>query len=323
MSWLANTNPVLVKELRGRMRGGRAFLILTVFLLVLAIPTTLLYLVAAEQVRFNSLNAGQTIGKTLFLGIVTIALVQVMIVVPGQAAAAITSEKERETYDLLISTLLPPWKIILGKLIAALAYALLLIVAVIPFMAVSFFFGGVTVLEVTLALLGLFVTVLLFGAMGILWSVIMRRSLASTIITQATSVAVLLGIPFLLFVFAALFLQNSPLPSWAGSPVFVYLWIVFFSLHPFLALGWSEVLLTQGEARLFFPANVAANSPYILADSNRLVDDLNGNNALQFVVPHPWLLYSIEALLLTALLVFLSIRLLRPINDGPRRAKRA
>lgn len=321
MSWLANAHPVLVKELRGRMRGGRAFLILTVFLLVLAVPTTLLYLVAAENVRFNSLNAGQTIGKTLFLGIVFIALVQVMIVVPGQAAAAITSEKERETYDLLISTLLPAWKIIIGKLFAALAYALLLIIAVIPFMAVSFFFGGVTMLEVVLALVGLFVTVLLFGAMGILWSVIMRRSLASTIVTQATSVAVLLGIPFLMFVFAMLFFRESPMPNWTASPFFVYPWIMLFSLHPFMALGWSEMLLTQGEARLFFPAEAASSSPYI-PTGNDGFGNVAVENALQFLVPHPWLLYTIEALLLTTLLVFISIRLLRPINEGPRRPRK-
>ncbi len=314
MSWLSNANPVLVKELRGRMRGARAFVILTIFLLVLAIPTTLLYFTARETASFDQFNTGQRIGKTLFLGIVTVALVQVMIVVPGQAASALTSEKERETYDLLISTLLPPWKIIIGKLLAALAYALMLIVAVIPLMALSFFFGGVTLLEVVLALVGLVVTVVLFGSSGILWSVIMRRSMAATIVTQATSVALLLGIPFLAVIISIIVFRDFPPPAWTRSTPFVYAWIAMLSLHPFIALGCSEIYLTQGETRLFFPANEGGETPYVpfnMADG--------GTNAL---VPHPWLLYTIEATVLTIILIALSIRWLRPINDAPRQTRR-
>ncbi|MDP9311361.1 MAG: ABC transporter permease [Chloroflexota bacterium] len=313
MSWLSNSQPVLVKELRGRMRGARAFVILTIFLLVLAVPTTLLYIAVASTVQFDQFNAGQTIGKTLFLGIVTVALIQVLIVVPGQAASALTSEKERETYDLLISTLLPPWKIIIGKLLAALAYALLLIVAVIPFMAVSFFFGGVTVLEVILALVGLVVTVVLFGSSGILWSVIMRRSLAATIVTQAVSVGLLLGLPFLVFVAGVLIFRDFPPPAWTSSAPFVYLWITALSLHPFIALGASELYLQQGETRLFFPAGENPLVPFV---------PFEAGNGVNFLIPHPWLLYTLEAAVLSTILIALSIRLLRPINEGPTRPRR-
>lgn len=313
MSWLSNANPVLVKELRGRMRGGRAFVILTVFLLVLALPTTLLYLTIADFSGSNGFDAGQTIGKTLFIGIVTIALVQVMIVVPGQAASALTSEKERETYDLLISTLLPAWKIIIGKLFAALAYAVLLIIAVIPFMALSFFFGGVTVLEVVLALVGLFVTVLLFGSSGILWSVLMRRSMAATIMTQASSVALLLGVPFIMYVIVALIFRNFDPPGWTASRPFVYFWISLLCWHPFIALGLSEYYLTQGETRLFFPADGVGSDLFLPFD--------RGQQPLDFLVPHPWLLFTIQALILSLILITLSIRLLRPVDEGSRRRK--
>lgn len=313
MSWLSNANPVLVKELRGRMRGARAFVILTVFLLVLAVPTTLLYLTIAELNGSTGFDAGQTIGKSLFIGIVAIALIQVMIVVPGQSANALTSEKERETYDLLISTLLPAWKIIIGKLLAALAYAVLLIIAVIPFMALSFFFGGVSVLEVVLALVGLLVTVLLFGSSGILWSVVMRRSLTATIMSQAASVALLLGIPFIMYVIAALIWRDFPPPAWASRAPFVYLWISLLCWHPFLALGSTEYFLTQGETRLFFPADEVGDG---------ILLPFGGDGLLNFVVPHPWVLYSIQAVILSLILIGLSIRLLRPINEGPRRPKR-
>jgi ABC-2 type transport system permease protein len=303
MTWLSNLNPVLVQELRGRMRGARAFVVLTVFLLVLAVPTTLLYLVAAQAAQSNAFDTGQMIGKTLFLGVAAVALLQVLIIVPSQAASAIASEKEHQTYDLLISTLLPPWKIVLGKLLAALAYATMLILAVIPFMALSFLFGGVTGLEVVLALVGLLATAVLVGSIGIFWSVIMRRSLTATVMTLATIMAILVGIPFLLGVVGFLLFDSSVQPTWTNSGLFIYPWITILSLHPFIALGTTDAYLSMGETRLFFSAAENPISLFIPASAPE-----------PLIVPHPWLLFMIEAVLISTILIAASIRRLKPLN---------
>jgi hypothetical protein len=309
-------NPVLTQELRGRMRGSRAFMILTIYLLVLAGVVTLIYLATASTAQFDTFNSGRTIGKALFIGTAFVALLQVGLIVPSQAANAIASEKERQTYDLLILTMLSPWKIVVGKLMAALAYALLLIVAVIPFMALSFFFGGVTGLEVVLALVGLLVTAVLFGSLGIFWSTLMRRPMAATITATAVNVALMLGIPFLAFVFTSIFLSSfAAPPAWAGTPFFVYPWTAFLFLHPFIALGASDVLLSQGESRLFIPVEESVLSGFVLG-----VSSFSSN----FPLPHPWLTYTIEGLLLSALFIFLSVRLLKPLNEGaPKKKRRA
>jgi ABC-type transport system involved in multi-copper enzyme maturation permease subunit len=308
-------NPVLMQELRGRMRGARAFIILTIYLIVLAGVVTLIYLATASQAQFDPFNAGRTIGKALFIGTAAIALIQVMLIVPSQAANAIASEKERQTYDLLILTLLPPWKIVVGKLMAALAYGLLLIIAVIPFMALSFFFGGVTGLEVVLALVGLLVTAIMFGSIGIFWSTVMRRSMSATITTAAVSVALLLGIPFLAGVFAAVVFGNGfPPPRWTGSPFFIYPWTMFVSLHPFIALGTTDAYLSAGEVLPVFPVDQNP-VPVYLPTTGPFTDS--------FPVLHPWLLFTIEGLLVSALLIFLSVRMLKPLNEGPPKKKRA
>lgn len=307
-------NPVLVQELRGRMRGARAFVILTIYLLVLAGVVMGIYLATASQAQFNPFEAGRTIGKALFIGTAFFALVQVMLIVPSQAANTIASEKEHQTYDLLILTLLPPWKIVLGKLMAALAYGLLLIVAVIPFMALSFFFGGVTGLEVVLALIGLLATAIMFGSIGIFWSTVMRRSMPATITTAAVSVALLFGIPFLAGVCYALMYASGPPPRWAGSPFFVYPWTMFMALHPFIALGVSEIYLSTGQVAPIFPVD---NNPipfYLPAETFTST----------FPILHPWLLFTIEALAVSAVLFFLSVRMLKPLNEGaPKKKRRA
>lgn len=308
-------NPVLAQELRGRMRGSRAFVILTIYLLVLAGVVTLIYLAAASSAPVDQFAVGPAIGRALFLGTTFVALLQVGLIVPSQAANAIASEKERQTYDLLILTMLSPWKIVVGKLMAALTYALLLIVAVIPFMALSFFFGGVTGLEVVLALEGLLVTAVLFGSLGIFWSALMRRPMAATITATAVNVALVVGIPFLVYVFGSIFLfDTGRLPAWASNPFFVYAWIAFVSVHPLFALGGSEAYLSSGETRLFFPPNSASGGLLFLPSS--------GPFPAGFLVPHPWLMYTIEGLLLSALFIWLSVRLLKPLNEGAPKRKR-
>ena len=307
MSWLADTQPVLVKELRGRMRGNRAFVVLTLYLLVLGGFALLLYLAVSSSMQSNPFTAGRVIGKTLFLGVATVALIQVMIIVPAQAAAAISGERERETFDLLIATLLPAWKIVLGKLLAALAYAVMLIVAVVPFMALAFFFGGVTGSEVAIALLGLLVTALLFGAVGILWSVISARTIAATVMAQATNLFVILGIPFVMYVFAAVFLWSvgPNWPAWIQSAPFVYSAYAIVALHPFIALGATEMFLSTGQGSWLVP--------------------LDWGPGARFWIPSPWIGFVVEGTVVAILLIALAIRLLRPNEPrafGNRRPRR-
>lgn len=290
-----DSQPVLVKELRSRMRGARAFWVLTIYLGVLSGFALLLYLAVRSSVSNDPFSAGQTIGKVLFLGVAAVALIQVMIIVPAQAAGAISGERERETFDLLIVTLLPAWKIVLGKLLAALAYAVLLIVAVVPLMALAFFFGGVTGTEVLIALLGLLVTAVLYGTVGILWSVIAARTMVATVMTQATNVMVLLGIPFLAYVFAAIFLFRGDEPGWLYSYPFVYAAGLFVGIHPFIALGAAEGFLSNGDTGLMIA--------------------LRSGNQPPIWIPAPWIVFTIESLFVAAMLIVVAIQLLRPLEQ--------
>ena len=43
-------NPVVLKELRGRMRGARAFVVLTVYLVLLGAFSSLVYVAVSQQV---------------------------------------------------------------------------------------------------------------------------------------------------------------------------------------------------------------------------------------------------------------------------------
>lgn len=270
------------------MRGARAFVVLTAFLLILGVCTLLLYLVVRSEVENDPFRAGSTIGKTLFLGVGFVALVQVLIIVPAQSAGSLAGEKERETYDLLLTTRLPAWKIVMGKLAAALAYALLLVVAVVPLMALAFFFGGVTPGELGIALTGLLATAVLYGSMGIFWSAVAQRTMFATVMTQATSAVITLGVPFVAVIFSLLVLSDGSPPGWVESYPFVYLAGAVLATHPFIALGASEALFSDGNNRLFFP----------VTDNN-------------IWIPQPWLAFVIMAALLSLVFIALATRSIR------------
>ncbi len=290
-------NPVLSRELRGRIRGNRALLILVIYLSIIAAVTLLVYAAAANSFQggLDDVEAGRVIGKTIFVTVMAVSLIQVCVITPSLTAGAVSGEKERQTYDLLITTLLSPLQIALGKLASALAFAMLLIIAALPMAALAFLFGGVSGAELLIGVTGLAVTAICYATIGLFWSTVMRTTLSATVMAQGTVIMLLLFIPFL-FVVGSL-LTNS----FDGQPGTLYVLIMglLLSAHPFIALGLSATFLADGQ------------SPWLVTVPS---------NAGELALPSPWIVYIFVSALLTALFLFLAIRLLRPVQyDLPRR----
>ena len=66
-------NPIAVKELRGRMRGRRAFVILTIYLLLLAVFISLVYLIFVAAAGSPGSTAGRQAGKVIFFALLVVA----------------------------------------------------------------------------------------------------------------------------------------------------------------------------------------------------------------------------------------------------------
>jgi len=83
---------MFAKELRGRMRGPRAFIVLSIYLLFLVGFTLLIYFVTKLAV---SSNPTEPVGKPVFLGLVAFQLGLVCFLAPSFTAGAISGERER------------------------------------------------------------------------------------------------------------------------------------------------------------------------------------------------------------------------------------
>ncbi len=290
--WLTR-NPVALKELRGRMRGARAFIVLAVYLLLMSGFITLMYTIYVSA--NNSVTGGQDrqiLGKYVFGGVVGIELLLVCFITPAFTVGAISGERERQTYDLLKTTLLPERSLIFGKLISALAYVFLLLLAALPLQSLAFLLGGVAPEEVLIATVLLMVTAFLFSAAGVFFSSLMRRTLGATIMTYAFVLLMTLGLPILLFplaLFASLFSTSNP--PIEVIVVLVYVFLILVATNPVATMIGTEVLLVT-ENTIFYHT-LPVPTP-------------QGNNInLPFI--SPWLPYTAFALGLGAALILLSI----------------
>ncbi len=169
-------NPIVVRELRSRMRGPRAFAVLTAFLVLLSGFAYGLYAISTATQSFGAAPLGASIGRSMFIGMAFFILALVCLIAPALTAGAISSEQERRTLEMLLATPLRPASVLLGKLFSALIYVLLLVAAAIPITSIIFVFGGVTVSDMLRALAVLLASAILFGAAGVFFSTALRRT---------------------------------------------------------------------------------------------------------------------------------------------------
>ena len=191
-----------VKELRGRMRGRRAFAIITIYLVLLGGFA----LMAERLVEANASNgfggtsafASAQIGQGIFAALLMLMTLQVVFLASSSTAGSISLEREKQTLELLIATPISSLAIVVGKLLSALVYVFLLIAASIPLMAVVFVYGGVGPEDVLRGYIVLVATALGLGSFGLLCSSLVKRTTAATAITIFGVLAVTIGTIFVL-----------------------------------------------------------------------------------------------------------------------------
>ncbi|MCU0512120.1 MAG: ABC transporter permease [Anaerolineae bacterium] len=291
-------NPVAAIELRGRMRGARAFAIITVFLTMMGSFTVLLYLLQLPAVAGGRTIITGELGRILFTGVVAVELLMIIFIVPALTAGAVTGERERKTYDLLQTTLLSAPAFIVGKMEAALGYILLLLLSAIPLQSIAFLFGGISEFEVLLAFVILAVTAVLLAALGLFFSSLTERTLTATVRVYTLALAVVFALP----VVSLVLLRQAFGQAVAGvavggaSPLLealtIYLDMLIASVNPVTAAYYTgQMLINQGQVTLM---------QVQLQTTGGTIPVLS-----------PWILLTVGYLVLAALLILLAVRRMR------------
>jgi ABC-type transport system involved in multi-copper enzyme maturation permease subunit len=281
-------NPIMVKELRSRMRGARAFIILTGVLLLLAGVSYLFYRIVLETTRSSNQPVGPQIGYTLLVVLTVVEMLIVCFITPAITSGMISGEKEKLTYEMLLATPMRPAGILLGKLLSALGYVFLLLLASVPMASLVFVFGGITLADMVKVMLVLGSTAVMLGVFGITVSAWLGRTVRATVLGYFFVLLLTIG-PYVLWIVAAVARNEVP-PSWilVLNPISALL----SALTPSNAQGSSSVLFEVGR---------------LLGGGAVSVGETKG------LLPRPLFHYTLPAYgLISLVLYLLATRLVRP-----------
>jgi ABC-type transport system involved in multi-copper enzyme maturation permease subunit len=232
------------KELRGRMRGRRAFAIMTLYLILLSIFAWGVYEYQRDAGTSQLDNFGfpgqaialsATIGQALFSNLLLLETVLIAVLAPAFTSGAISLEREKQTLDMLVTTPLSSLGLVIGKLGSALAYIFLLILASLPIAAVTFLFGGVGPDDLLRSYVLLVCVAIGFGAIGLFISALVKRTQVAIVLTYLTILALTAGTWLLWFFLYATSGASAPggfIPGTGSGarPAQQMLW-----LNPFVA----------------------------------------------------------------------------------------
>src|SRR6056297_701279 len=172
-------NPVLQRELLVNLRTKKSFLLLAAYQIVLSLVVLAAWPSDQRLDLTNNPPSASKLVNLFFLGQYVIA----SLMAPSFAAGAISGEKERQTYEMLLASPMRPGAIVLGKMVASLLHLVLLVLASLPIIALCLPLGGVSLYEVIAAYFGLLMSVLLFGAIGIFCSSHFTRTSSSLVVS--------------------------------------------------------------------------------------------------------------------------------------------
>ncbi len=322
LRWIGTgISAVGIKELRGRMRGRRAFAIITIHLLLLAGFAALVQeLQVSTMMNGFSSTSTADIGRGLFIGLLVLLTIVVMILAPGSTAAAISLEREKQTLDMLVTTPVSSIALVLGKLLASVGWIVLLLLASLPVMALVFTFGGVAPDDIVRAYIVLAAAAFAYGSMGLFLSALLKRTQAATIINLVLALGIAGGTVALYGAGAAMTFSDAQTKAnetgapmdWANihMPPAAMLWI-----NPFA----SQVDVVCGTDTTFSPACLA-----VLAMTDRLdvvqgiTTGVSGGDG--FGVPRDsyWPRGVAAMLAMGVILVLLSSQLLSPTRRWRR-----
>ncbi len=292
-------NPVTVKELRSRMRGARGFIVLTLYLVLLSALIGLVYFAYAAAANQPFGPDPRQAGKPILGTVVAIQVMLVVVLVPAFTTGAISGEKERQTYDLLRTTLLSANSLVFGKLLSALSFVALLILTTLPVESIAFMLGGVSPAEVIISQLLILVAAVAYAILGLYFSAIMRTTLAATVSTYTISLVLTLGLPiFFMFIIGfigSLAFSSTSTLTWFQEAMLAYAGLFLAAMNLPATLIAAEIFLTQ-EDGLFFITETISGHPVAL--------------------PSPWWMFLILYTLLALVLYWACVRTVRRIANS-------
>lgn len=197
--------PLLVKELTELAARRRTYLVRIGYAMLMFFGALYYFWAQVLSRNISSLSMlGQ--GQNMFTAIVDIQFAGIYLFLPAMTCTALTAEKERDTFALLLLTRLGPWTIIFEKMISRLIPMLTFLLLSLPLLAFAYSYGGVQQDEIWVAFLILGLTAIQIASLSIMCSAYCRTTAGAFV---ATYVVGALFIPVLSLILYVLGINNN------------------------------------------------------------------------------------------------------------------
>ena len=196
---------LVVKEFQTWLRGRLTFAAFTLLVLLVSLLVFLLGMLIlapdanAAPALFSTTSTTSTnllvANRAIFLfGAVGLCVIlAAAVVAPTVAASAFAGERERGTLELLLLQGPGPARIVLGKVLAAFVFSLLLLAVGAPFFAPAWSFGGVQTDQVIALITILCTATLFFSALGVFFGALLNGALQAALFAQGVALFFLFG----------------------------------------------------------------------------------------------------------------------------------
>ncbi len=199
-------NPVLIKELKLRFRSFKSFTGILFYLIVLSIFVFGFIFISTNFTGSGFINPQQSV---LLFGLLTyVQLGLILFITPGLTAGAISTEREKQTLNILLTTSQSSFQIIFGKMSSSIVFLLLLLIAGLPLYSLVFLFGGISPGQLLMIFAYLIVTMIAIASIGIMFSTLIRKTIVSMITTYG-AMLFLTGITAFFFMIGISMMGNS------------------------------------------------------------------------------------------------------------------
>lgn len=228
-------NAVLRNESRLSVRNFKFSLLILIYTGLLSLLLLLIYRGYNNTISYQGLKVENSI--YFYIAMVVIQAILLLFIVPSLTSTAICSEREKQTLDILLSTRLTPFQIIIGKVLASSMKVILLIICTIPLYAICSLYGGVRITNI-LSLIGTFIINTLFvSSIGILVSTYTKTSRVATTLTYGIVLFMFIG-NIIISAIIVLMVNSS---SYATLDIFNIPFMYFSPVTGFVVMILSQV----------------------------------------------------------------------------------
>jgi ABC-2 type transport system permease protein len=202
--------PIATRELQSFFVSPVAYVVLTLWSVLAGsffLSSLLGFLASEDQARrlaaLGHAGSAPNLNDGLVLPFLGSMWIVMLFLLPAVTMGLFASEKSNGTEELLLTSPLTGWDIVLGKFLAGSAFACLMIAIVAFFPSLLFMYGNPEVGRTGAGLLGLFLVSLTYVAVGGFASSLTRNQLVSFMLTLVILLVLGLLLPFIIDVGAA------------------------------------------------------------------------------------------------------------------------